>query len=66
MNSEHPFVIVVKARDYRLNEVQLENLAAEFEGYPVQLTGGCDDIHMEFRAKAHADGFKNALKPFKI
>jgi hypothetical protein len=64
--SNEAHVIVVKARDHRLNEVQLENLAAEFEGYPVQLTGGCDDIHMEFRAKSHADGFKNALKPFKI
>jgi len=57
---------VVKARDYTMSEPQLENLATEFEGYPVSQVGGCDDIHMEFRAKAHADGFKNALKPFKI
>jgi hypothetical protein len=64
--SNEAHVIVVKARDHRLNEVQLENLAAEFEGYRVELAGGMDDIQLEFRAKSHADGFKNALKPFKI
>lgn len=63
MNSH---IVVVKIRDYRLNELQMEHVALEWEGYPVQMSGGIDDMHFEFMKAQNAEGFKRGLLPFKI
>lgn len=59
-------IVVVKARHYSLSRMMLDALASEWEGYEVQLHGGVDDIHYEFRLSAHADGFKKSIRAFKL
>lgn len=64
-NDDHA-IVVVKARDYRMTPRMLEALADEWDGFRAELSGGIDDIHYEFRLSAHAEGFRNAIRAYKL
>lgn len=65
MNGDHS-VVVVKAREYKMTPRMLEALADEWAGFRAELTGGLDDIHYEFTDPAHAEGFRNAIKAYRL
>lgn len=62
-----PVYVVVKARDYRMTPRMLEALADEWAGFRAEMAcGGMEDIHYEFSEAAHAEGFRNAIKAYRL